>query len=56
VLLFAGPARTDTLDEIKKRGEMVIGMEAAYVPYESGCRCLSPMHPPRIMSCFFAAA
>src|SRR5208337_2967741 len=22
-------------DEIKKRGEMVIGMEAAYVPYES---------------------
>jgi polar amino acid transport system substrate-binding protein len=28
-------ARADTLDEIKKRGEMVIGMEAAYVPYES---------------------
>jgi ABC-type amino acid transport substrate-binding protein len=35
VLLFAGWARADTLDEIKKRGEMVIGMEAAYVPYES---------------------
>jgi polar amino acid transport system substrate-binding protein len=35
VLLLAGWARADTLDEIKKRGEMVIGMEAAYVPYES---------------------
>lgn len=28
-------ARADTLDDIKKRGEMVVGMEAAYVPYES---------------------
>jgi polar amino acid transport system substrate-binding protein len=28
-------AQADTLDEIKKRGEMVIGLEAAYVPYES---------------------
>lgn len=35
VLLFTGWAWADTLDEIKKRGEMVIGMEAAYVPYES---------------------
>jgi polar amino acid transport system substrate-binding protein len=35
VLLFTGCAWADTLDEIKKRGEMVIGMEAAYVPYES---------------------
>ena len=35
VSLFAGWARADTLDEIRKRGEMVIGMEAAYVPYES---------------------
>jgi len=35
VLLVAGWAHADTLDDIKKRGEMVIGMEAAYVPYES---------------------
>ena len=35
VLLLNIGARADTLDEIKKRGEMVIGMEAAYVPYES---------------------
>src|SRR5580698_4217057 len=35
VLLSCTGARADTLDEIKKRGEMVIGMEAAYVPYES---------------------
>jgi ABC-type amino acid transport substrate-binding protein len=34
-VLFTGIARADTLDEIKHRGEMVIGMEAAYVPYES---------------------
>jgi polar amino acid transport system substrate-binding protein len=34
-LLFTIAARADTLDDIKKRGEMVIGMEAAYVPYES---------------------
>jgi len=27
-------ARAETLDEIKKRGEMVVGVEAAYVPYE----------------------
>ncbi len=27
-------ARADTLDDIKKKGEMVVGMEAAYVPYE----------------------
>ncbi len=27
-------ARADTLDEMKKKGEMVVGMEAAYVPYE----------------------
>jgi polar amino acid transport system substrate-binding protein len=34
-LLFTASVRADTLDDIKKRGEMVIGMEAAYVPYES---------------------
>jgi polar amino acid transport system substrate-binding protein len=34
-LLFTLAARADTLDDIKKRGEMVIGMAAAYVPYES---------------------
>ena len=28
------PARADTLDEVKKRGKLVIGTEAAYVPYE----------------------
>jgi polar amino acid transport system substrate-binding protein len=27
-------ARADTLDDIKKKGEMIVGMEAAYVPYE----------------------
>jgi polar amino acid transport system substrate-binding protein len=35
VLLLNVGVRADTLDDIKKRGEMVIGMEAAYVPYES---------------------
>jgi polar amino acid transport system substrate-binding protein len=45
VLTGAGPAalwglagtraaRADTLDEVKKRGTLVVGMEAAYVPYE----------------------
>jgi polar amino acid transport system substrate-binding protein len=28
------PAHADTLDEVKKRGTLVIGTEAAYVPYE----------------------
>ena len=28
------PARADTLDEVKKRGTLVVGMEVAYVPYE----------------------
>jgi polar amino acid transport system substrate-binding protein len=28
------PARADTLDEVKKKGTLVVGMEAAYVPYE----------------------
>ena len=28
------PARADTLDEVKKRGTLMIGTEAAYVPYE----------------------
>jgi polar amino acid transport system substrate-binding protein len=33
--LSAGrPARADTLDEVKKRGTLVVGMEVAYVPYE----------------------
>jgi polar amino acid transport system substrate-binding protein len=27
-------ARADTLDEVKKRGTLVVGTEAAYVPYE----------------------
>ena len=31
---FTATARADTLDDIKKKGEMVVGMEAAYVPYE----------------------
>ena len=35
IFLVTNWAYADTLDEIKKRGEMVIGMEAAYVPYES---------------------
>jgi polar amino acid transport system substrate-binding protein len=35
LLLFTAATRADTLDDIKKRGELVIGMEAAYVPYES---------------------
>jgi polar amino acid transport system substrate-binding protein len=29
-----GQARADTLDEIKKRGTLIVGTEAAYVPYE----------------------
>jgi polar amino acid transport system substrate-binding protein len=33
-LFSAGPASADTLDEVKKRGTLVIGTEAAYVPYE----------------------
>ena len=34
--IFAWPifARADALADIKQRGEMVVGMEAAYVPYE----------------------
>src|ERR1700727_57315 len=35
VLLLGASAWADTLDEIKKRGEMGIGTEAADVPYES---------------------
>ena len=27
-------ARSDTLDEVKKRGTLIVGMEVAYVPYE----------------------
>jgi polar amino acid transport system substrate-binding protein len=35
VSLFSiGTARADTLDEVKKRGTIQIGTEAAYVPYE----------------------
>jgi polar amino acid transport system substrate-binding protein len=33
VALFSS-AHAGTLDDIKKRGEMVVGMEVAYVPYE----------------------
>jgi polar amino acid transport system substrate-binding protein len=29
-----GRARADTLDEVKKRGTLIVGTEAAYVPYE----------------------
>src|ERR1700677_33825 len=28
------PARADTLEEVKKRGTLMVGTEAAYVPYE----------------------
>jgi polar amino acid transport system substrate-binding protein len=28
-------ARADTMDEVKKRGTLIVGMEVAYVPYES---------------------
>jgi len=31
---FAPAAQADTLADIKKNGEMVVGMEVAYVPYE----------------------
>lgn len=31
---FAGTAVADTLDEIKKRGELIVGMEIAYQPFE----------------------
>ena len=38
VALLATPAirsaRADTLDEVKKRGTLIVGTEAAYVPYE----------------------
>lgn len=34
VLHSVVPARADTLDDVKKKGEMIVGMEAAYVPYE----------------------
>jgi polar amino acid transport system substrate-binding protein len=33
-LLSVGTASADTLDDVKKRGTLVVGMEAAYVPYE----------------------
>ena len=33
-LAAASCAHSDTLDDIKKRGEMIVGVEAAYVPYE----------------------
>jgi polar amino acid transport system substrate-binding protein len=33
-LFSIGMARADTLDEVKKRGTLMIGTEAAYVPYE----------------------
>jgi polar amino acid transport system substrate-binding protein len=33
-LLSIGTARADTLEEVKKRGTLVVGTEAAYVPYE----------------------
>jgi polar amino acid transport system substrate-binding protein len=29
-----GRARADTLDDVKKRGTLIVGTEAAYVPYE----------------------
>jgi polar amino acid transport system substrate-binding protein len=33
-LVSTRQARADTLDDVKKRGTLVVGMEAAYVPYE----------------------
>jgi polar amino acid transport system substrate-binding protein len=33
-LLPARVARADTLEEVKKRGKLIVGTEAAYVPYE----------------------
>jgi polar amino acid transport system substrate-binding protein len=33
-LAGARTARADTLDEVKKRGTLIVGTEAAYVPYE----------------------
>jgi polar amino acid transport system substrate-binding protein len=33
-LLPLGAARADTFEEVKKRGTLIIGTEAAYVPYE----------------------
>jgi|HubBroStandDraft_6_1064221.scaffolds.fasta_scaffold592296_1 polar amino acid transport system substrate-binding protein len=33
-LLAIGVARADALDEVKKRGTLIVGTEAAYVPYE----------------------
>ena len=33
-LAGARAARADVMDEVKKRGTLVVGMEAAYVPYE----------------------
>jgi polar amino acid transport system substrate-binding protein len=33
-LLSIRAARADTVDEVKRRGTLVVGMEAAYVPYE----------------------
>ena len=33
-LLLGGAARADAIDDMKKKGEMVVGMEVAYVPYE----------------------
>src|SRR5271156_6935069 len=33
-LFSIGPARADTLEEVKKRGTLTVGTEAAYVPYE----------------------
>jgi len=32
--VLGSAAMADALDEVKKRGELVIGMEAQYVPYE----------------------
>ena len=32
--LSSGRAFADTLDDVKKRGTLIVGMEAAYVPYE----------------------
>ena len=33
-LVSTRQARADTLDDVKKRGTLVVGMEVAYVPYE----------------------
>src|SRR5271155_1198477 len=34
IVFLASVAHADVLDDIKKKGEIIIGTEAAYIPYE----------------------